>query len=58
MLQIIFLLFNGWVLIFTFIQRPVESLIGIGILAAGAVLYVFDRHEGPVDFISEISEHI
>ena len=57
-LQIIFLLFNGWVLIFTFIQRPVESLIGIGILAAGVVLYIFDKHEGPVDFISEISEHI
>ncbi len=57
-LQIIFLLFNGWVLIFTFIQRPVESLIGIGILAAGVVLYFFDKHEGPVDFISEISEHV
>lgn len=58
-LQIIFLLFNGWVLIFTFIQRPVESLIGIGILAAGALLFVFDKHEKPGnDFIAEISEHV
>ncbi|MFT4155289.1 APC family permease [Parafilimonas sp.] len=58
-LQIIFLLFNGWVLVFTFIQRPVESLIGIGILAAGAVLFIFDKHEKPAnDFIAEISEHV
>ncbi len=41
-LQIIFLLFNGWVLIFTLIDRPVESLIGIGILLAGLVIYFFD----------------
>ncbi|MBS1575235.1 MAG: amino acid permease [Bacteroidetes bacterium] len=45
-LQIIFLLFNAWVLIFTLIDRPVESLIGIGILAIGAVIYFFDK---PVD---------
>ena len=42
-LQIIFLLFNTWVLIFTFIERPVESLIGIGILLVGLVLYFFDK---------------
>jgi len=41
-LQIIFLIFNGWVLIFTMIDRPVESLIGLGILSAGAVIYYFD----------------
>lgn len=41
-LQIIFLLFNTWVLIFTMVDRPVESLIGIGILLAGAVIYYFD----------------
>lgn len=43
LLQIIFLLFNTWVLIFTMIERPVESLIGIGILAVGLVIYFFDR---------------
>jgi len=42
-LQIIFLLFNLWVLIFTMIERPVESLIGIGILLAGVVIYFFDK---------------
>ena len=44
-LQIIFLLFNTWVLIFTIVDRPVESLIGIGILLAGAVIYYFDKPE-------------
>lgn len=42
-LQILFLLFNIWVLIFTIVDRPVESLIGIGILLIGAVIYYFDR---------------
>ena len=41
-LQILFLLFNAWVLIFTFIDRPKESLIGIGILLVGLVVYYFD----------------
>ncbi len=44
-LQIIFLLFNAWVLIFTFISRPVESLMGIGILAIGVVIYWFDTKQ-------------
>jgi APA family basic amino acid/polyamine antiporter len=42
-LQIIFLLFNTWVLIFTLIDRPVESFIGIGILMIGGVIYLFDK---------------
>lgn len=42
-LQIVFLLFNTWVLIFTMVDRPLESLIGIGILLLGAVIYYFDR---------------
>ena len=42
LLQIVFLLFNLWVLIFTIIERPLESLIGIGIILAGAVIYYFD----------------
>lgn len=42
LLQIIFLLFNAWVLIFTMIERPKESLIGIGILMVGVVIYYFD----------------
>lgn len=40
--QLIFLVFNAWVLIFTLIDRPVESLVGLGILLGGAFLYRFD----------------
>ena len=42
-LQIIFLLFNAYVLVFTFINRPAESLIGIGILGVGLMIYFFDK---------------
>ena len=42
-LQIIFLLFNAWVLVFTLIDKPVESLIGIGILVVGLIVYLFDK---------------
>jgi APA family basic amino acid/polyamine antiporter len=41
-LQIVFLLFNTWVLVFTMIERPKESLIGLGILLVGVVIYYFD----------------
>ena len=47
-LQIVFLVFNGWVLIFTLIDRPVESLAGIGILLVGAIIYYFDTPVKPV----------
>ncbi len=46
LLQLIFLIFNGWVLIFTLKTRPMESLIGIGILLAGLVIYYFDQPFG------------
>ena len=49
-LQIIFLLFNAWVLVFTLIARPVEILIGVGILLIGLVIYFFDK---PVVAIEE-----
>ena len=42
-LQIIFLLFNAWVLVFTLVDRPLESFIGIGILLLGLVIYLFDK---------------
>ena len=40
--QLLFLAFNAWVLIFTLIDRPVESLVGLAILLAGALLYFAD----------------
>ena len=42
-LQVIFLVFNAWVLIFTLIDRPVESLIGLLVLLVGAMIYYFDK---------------
>lgn len=42
-LQIIFLLFNLAVLVFTMYDRPVESFVGIGILITGIIVYFFDR---------------
>ena len=43
--QIIFLAFNIWVLVFTITTRPVESLIGIGILLVGLIIYAFDTRD-------------
>lgn len=43
LLQIIFLIFNGWVLVFTLIDRPIESLIGLSVLLAGGIIYYFDK---------------
>ncbi len=43
LLQIIFLIFNAWVLIFTMIDRPLESFIGLGVLLLGAIIYYFDK---------------
>jgi basic amino acid/polyamine antiporter, APA family len=38
-LQYVFLLFNGFVLVYTFVERPTESLLGIGLLVLGLLLY-------------------
>ncbi len=41
--QLIFLVFNAWSLIFTYVEKPVESSIGVGILLTGWVVYLFDK---------------
>jgi APA family basic amino acid/polyamine antiporter len=41
--QIIFLGFNAWVLIYTLIDKPVESISGLSILLVGIVLYRFGK---------------
>lgn len=43
LLPIIFLLFSFYILYFTFINHPRESLIGIAIVGVGGVLYFFDK---------------
>jgi basic amino acid/polyamine antiporter, APA family len=35
----LFLLANTWIMIYVFIERPLESCIGLGIIAAGALIY-------------------
>ncbi|WP_415324446.1 APC family permease [Chryseobacterium sp. MMS23-Vi53] len=39
----VFLLFSAYILYFTFIHNPKESIIGLGIVALGIVLYLIDR---------------
>lgn len=41
--QLIFLGFNAWVLIFTLMDKPVESLSGLLILAIGLIVYFVGR---------------
>ena len=43
--QYIFILFSGWILAYTLYDRPTESLIGLGIIAAGLVTYFFSKSE-------------
>ena len=39
----VFLLFSVYILYFTFINNPKESIIGLGIVATGIILYVIDK---------------
>ncbi|WBV51044.1 APC family permease [Chryseobacterium gambrini] len=39
----VFLLFSIYILYFTFIHNPKESIIGLGIVAVGIVLYLIDK---------------
>ncbi len=40
---IIFLLFNLWITVFVIYSRPLESLLGLGTIAIGAVLFFFSK---------------
>lgn len=39
----VFLLFSAYILYFTFFSNPKESIIGLGIVATGIVLYIIDK---------------
>ena len=39
----IFVLFSGYILYFTFINNPKESIIGLAIVLIGIILYLFDK---------------
>jgi APA family basic amino acid/polyamine antiporter len=40
---LIFLALNTWVLLYVFIDRPVESFVGLGVIGVGALLYLGSR---------------
>lgn len=40
---IIFLALNAWVLVYVFIDRPYESMVGLGVVGTGALLYLGSR---------------
>ncbi|PKP14635.1 MAG: hypothetical protein CVU07_13860, partial [Bacteroidetes bacterium HGW-Bacteroidetes-23] len=44
-LQIIYVLFSLWVLIYMLIDRPFESLAGLGLIGLGATLFWFDTFQ-------------
>jgi len=43
--QYIFIAFSIWILAYTLYDKPVESLIGIGIIATGLVTWLFNKPE-------------
>ena len=45
--QYIFIGFSLWILVYTLYDKPVESLIGLGIIGAGLLTYFFNRTEQP-----------
>ena len=47
LLQILFLAFNAWSLIFTYVDKPKESSVGLGILLVGLIIYFFDKPHQP-----------
>ena len=45
--QYIFIAFSIWILAYTLYDKPVESLIGIGIIASGLLTWIFNKPEQP-----------
>lgn len=43
---LIFLSITAWTLLYIVLQRPIEALISLAIIASGAVLYLFTRRAG------------
>lgn len=43
LMPVIFLLFSFYILYFTFVNHPRESIIGLGVIGAGMTLYFFDK---------------
>jgi basic amino acid/polyamine antiporter, APA family len=43
LIQVVYILFSTWILLYTLFEKPFESLVGLGIMGAGAILYQFDK---------------
>ena len=43
LLPIIYTIFSIWILGYTLYERPIESLIGLALMSAGAILYLIDK---------------
>ena len=41
--QLIYIIFSIWVMVFMLIDRPQESLFGLGIILVGFIVFLFDR---------------
>ena len=41
---LLFLALNVWILIYVFIDKPTESLVGLGIVSVGGVVYWISRY--------------
>ncbi len=41
--QLVYIIFSIWVMIFMLIDRPQESLFGLGIILVGFIVFLFDR---------------
>ena len=44
---LVFLSITGWTLAYILLERPVEGLAGLGIVASGAVCYFLSRRLAP-----------
>ena len=42
---IIYLLLNGWTLVFILVEKPFEALAGLGILASGLLIYYLTHNQ-------------
>jgi basic amino acid/polyamine antiporter, APA family len=42
-LQIIYIIFSIWIMVFMLLDRPTESLFGLGIILVGFIVFLFDK---------------
>jgi APA family basic amino acid/polyamine antiporter len=53
---LVFLALNAWILVYVFIDKPTESLIGLAIVAVGGGIYLVTRQFAPALDVEEIPD--